>query len=379
MVKNDIDILILGGGCTGLSLAYYLSFLPNTVRIFLIENKFIYNNDKTWCGWRTKNHAFVKCCKIFWYSYYINKTTKYCSIINSSIPYENIKSIIFYKKILNRIQHSSNIKLYHKECVRITEYNNYVSVKLNNETYKTASWAIDTTPKFLKIPYYSPWKWQNFIGLEIELYSKIIGFEKPYLMNFFINKYFKYNKINFMYVLPNKINEFLFEWTSFSDKDKIFINTLLLFNINLIIGKYNYKLLRNETGHIPMAYVTNKTRIKNLVTLYGSYIRTSNGFSFHEIQSWAIKCAYNLSINKELILPNISYFLLFFDYIFMKTIELYPKLSLFLYTNLFYKINSNSLIYFFTNTSNLFDLLNILFFIQPKTLFLYTIFFYLFN
>lgn len=376
MFKKDIDILILGGGCTGLSLAYYLSFLPNNVSILIIENKKLYKNDKTWCGWRTKNHAFIKCCQTFWYSFYINKANPYCSVITSSIPYENINSIFFYKKILNRIQHISNINIYHNTFLKITEYKNYVSVKFKNETYKTASWAVDTTPK--KIKSFSPWKWQSFFGIELYYKNIFTGFSKPYLMNFDINKYLKYNQVNFIYILPNTRNNLLFEWTIFSYKDNCFINNLLVFYINLMIGKYNYKLLRKETGHIPMAYVTNKNKIKNLVKLYGCYIRTSNGFSFHEIQKWAIKCAYNISVNKKLILPKISYWFLFLDYIFMRTIELYPKISLFLYTHLFYKTNSISLIYFFTNNSKLLDLLKLLFFIKPKCFLLYTIFLNLF-
>lgn len=377
MLKTDIDILILGGGCTGLSLAYYLSFLPNNFNILIIEHKTLYNNDKTWCGWRTKNHAFIKCCKTFWYSFYIKKANPYYSIINSSIPYEYIRSIIFYKTILNRIQNIYNIQYYNNKIINITEYKNYISIKLNNGKYKNARWVIDTIPKQIKI--YSPWKWQTFFG--IELYSNNIFnfFSKPYLMNFYINKYLKYNNFNFIYILPIKKNKFLFEWTIFSNKDIFIINNLLIFYINLKIGIYNYQILRKETGHIPMANIKNKTKINNLAKLYGCYIRTSNGFSFHEIQNWAIKCAYNISINKKIILPNIPYFFIFLDYIFMKTIEIYPTISLVLYTNIFYKINSNSLIYFFTNTSNILDILNILFFIKPKLFLLYTIFMNLFK
>ncbi|CAA3707385.1 Lycopene cyclase [Candidatus Portiera aleyrodidarum] len=379
MLQNDIDFLILGGGCSGLSLAYYLSFLPNNFNILIIENKLLYNNDKTWCGWRINNHAFLSCCKTFWYSFYFKKANPYYSIITSSIPYENIRSIFFYKKVLNRIQNIYNIKSYNNKIINIKEYNGYVAVKLTNGKYKNARWVLDTTPKPINFSSYSPWKYQTFFGIELYSTKNFKFFSTPYLMNFYINKYLQYNQVNFIYILPLKTNNFLFEWTIFFSKDVFFIKTLFKFYLNLQIGKSNYQILREETGHIPMAYITNKTTLKNLAQIYGCYIRTSNGFSFHEIQKWAIKCAYNISINKKLILPKISYFFIFLDYIFMKTIELYPKISLLLLTNIFYKTNSDSLIYFFTNYYKFLDLLNILFFIKPKFFLLYTIFLNLFN
>ncbi|AGI27208.1 Lycopene cyclase [Candidatus Portiera aleyrodidarum] len=373
----DIDILILGGGCTGLSLAYYLSYLPNKCNILIIENKTLYHNDKTWCGWRTKNHAFITCCTIFWYSFYIKKAKPYYSIINSSIPYEYIRSIFFYKKILNRITNISNIQYYKNKIINIKEYKNYISIKLNTGKYTNARWVIDTIPKQIKI--YSPWQWQTFFGIELYFNNIFKNFSKPYLMNFYLTKYLKSNNFNFIYILPIKKNKVLFEWTIFSNKDIFIINNLLIFYINMKIGIHNYKILRKETGHIPMAYIKNQTKINHLAKLYGCYIRTSNGFSFHQIQQWAIKGAYNISINKKLIIPNIHYFFIFLDYIFMRTIERYPNISLLLYNNIFYYINSNSLIYFFTNTSTILDILNIVLFIKPKVFLLYTIFMNLFN
>ncbi|CEL12476.1 Lycopene cyclase [Candidatus Portiera aleyrodidarum] len=370
----DIDILILGGGCAGLSLAYYLSFLPNNLNILIIENKKFYYNDKTWCGWRIKNHAFINCCKKTWYNIKIKKEKNSYSIINFSIPYEYILSILFYKKIINRIKILQNIKIYNNKILNIKEYNDYVSIKLNNGEYKIAHWVIDTLPKKIKINL--PWKWQNFFG--IELYSNK-KYSKPSLMNFYINKYLKSNKLNFIYILPINKNQILFEWTNFYKKKNLYIKKLLIYYINIVLGIYNYKILRKETGHIPMAYIINKKKLKNLAKIYGCYIRPSTGYSFNSIQNWAIKCAYNLSINKKIIIPKVPYFLIFLDYIYMKTNEFFPKNSLLLYNNIFYKIKSNTFIKFFTNNPNIIDIFNILFFLKPKSILLYTFIMMLFK
>ena len=52
LMTHDVDLLILGGGCAGLSLAWRLAALgaacPKTL---ILEQRALYSNDRTWCFW----------------------------------------------------------------------------------------------------------------------------------------------------------------------------------------------------------------------------------------------------------------------------------------------------------------------------------------
>ena len=75
---KDYDIVIVGAGCSGLSLAYRL--INSSYSVCLIENKPITNRiRKTWSYWDAYEHPFKHLNK------YINK--KFLSIIINQLRY----------------------------------------------------------------------------------------------------------------------------------------------------------------------------------------------------------------------------------------------------------------------------------------------------
>ena len=55
----DADVLILGGGCAGLSLGVHLTHdaMPRR-RTLILESRDSYTNDRTWCFWRSEAYPF---------------------------------------------------------------------------------------------------------------------------------------------------------------------------------------------------------------------------------------------------------------------------------------------------------------------------------
>ena len=58
LASLDTDVLILGGGCAGLSLATALAQWAPQLRVHILESRRSYTRDRTWCFWHAGSHPF---------------------------------------------------------------------------------------------------------------------------------------------------------------------------------------------------------------------------------------------------------------------------------------------------------------------------------
>jgi len=100
---KEFDYTIIGGGCSGLSLAYELEINNQLQKksLAIIEPRDKYQKDKTWSFWRVFDHNFDDCVRKSWNNFSVNlpKKTKYhdCTFA----PYQTIDSGLFYEKNFN--------------------------------------------------------------------------------------------------------------------------------------------------------------------------------------------------------------------------------------------------------------------------------------
>ena len=109
---QEFDYIILGGGCSGLSLAYELDVNGKLKdkSLAIVENRDEYKRDKTWSFWKVTDHNFDDCVIKSWNNFSINTKSGSYEVINKNYPYQTIDSGLFYKKILNQIKKNKNIK-----------------------------------------------------------------------------------------------------------------------------------------------------------------------------------------------------------------------------------------------------------------------------
>ena len=102
MLKNKFDYIILGGGCSGLSLAYRLNIANklHNKSLCVIEKRDSYNRDKIWSFWDFKNSEFNDCKLKSWKSFQIRNNNKETIVNCEKFPYVSIDSNLFYKKVL---------------------------------------------------------------------------------------------------------------------------------------------------------------------------------------------------------------------------------------------------------------------------------------
>lgn len=165
---KEFDYIILGGGLSGLSLAYELNrqgcLKNNTLAI--LEKRKKYQKDKMWSYWDFNNNKFKSCIEKSWNFFDITYNQQSISLSCLRSPYRSINSQKFYKFIINNLNKNKNIHL-----IKNTKI---LSVKKNiittpNQTYKTKYIFDSLIAKKEKSKMY-----QHFYGCEIESKENIL-------------------------------------------------------------------------------------------------------------------------------------------------------------------------------------------------------------
>ena len=194
---KDFDIVIIGGGCAGLSLAYELETnnkLKNKT-LAIIEPRDEYKKDKTWSFWKTFPHNFEDCVKKNWKHFSINVPQKTRHLECDNYQYQSIDSGLFYEKINNKLKENKNIS-FHKNDQNINFDNSLVFNSVPN---------LDNQNSGL---------WQHFCGVEIETKKEFFDEEMMNLMDFDCEQR---GSVHFFYTLPYSKKTALVETTWLSE------------------------------------------------------------------------------------------------------------------------------------------------------------------
>ena len=319
-----IDYLILGGGCSGLSLIdKIIDKNINHLSFIILEKKEKYLDDKSWCFWDKNESIFDELSEKKWKKFVFSLDNKTNILESCSYNYYYIRSINFYEKIIKKINNSLNIDLrLNEDILSVKKLESYYRVTTNKRIY-TAKNILDTRPNLNHFNKY-PLLFQSFIGFEIISDHQIpIKKNCAYLMR---NMNVENEKFYFEYILPLKNNKFLFELTAFS-KVKLPYEYLEK-KIKKYLENYkikNYDIIRKEYGVLPMGFVNLRKIFKGSNYFYtgtsAGAIRPSSGYAFLRIQNWAEACSLQLKKNGTLItFPKDTFFLKTLDKIFLKII-----------------------------------------------------------
>jgi lycopene beta-cyclase len=373
------ELVILGGGCAGLSLAMRLAdfghLAPTTL---ILEKRAGYSNDRTWCFWNEGNPVLSDWVDHSWSNFQIkngnNSFTKSCK----DAPYLMISANTFYRKAISKIA-------LNKQRLTLMKNQNIVSVvKTHAKTWRitteectfTTDKIVDTRPS-KSINEKSSTLWQSFIGYEIEAQANIFDKNQFVLMDF--DERFTHG-LGFIYVLPFSESRALIEYTVFSDK--VMSADRLKHYLNPALKKYlkdaSYQTLRKEQGQLPMG----NQKIKQsgdpsyiYAGLYAGSARPSSGYAFQRIQSWAEKCVTEIINHQPMMAPEKDVATLtIMDDIFLSVlrsnaIKENPNATITLFFNFFSRCRTKTVIRFLSDHANSMDYLSIII-AMPKLLFL---------
>jgi lycopene beta-cyclase len=341
---KEFDYIIIGGGCSGLSLAYELELhkkLENKT-LAIVEPRTEYKRDKTWSFWKVMNHNFNDCVKKSWNNFSVKTSAKSKNIKCDNFPYQSIDSGLFYNKIISRLKKNKNIFFYKVlKDVNVSNsfiFNSVPSIKENKNNL-----------------------WQHFRGVEIETQDNCFDENIINLMDFDCEQR---NNVHFFYTLPFKKNKALIETTWISELNNNLLkdyDVQIKSYINNRFGLKSYKINYSEEGSIPLFYPLN-IKEKNQINIgtAGGMTRLSTGYTFLNIQAQSKYIRENIDIIRNAKIFKIRNRYQFLDKVFLKVLKNYPQMM----PDIFFKMFSGSeraIIKFLSSKSNILeDLLVIL-------------------
>ena len=317
------DLLILGAGCAGLSLANELIRRDSKLRVLLLERRTEYHNDRTWCFWAPPQHAYGHCVSARWPSWRFSQGLERHDLSSArGLQYQCVPAANFYADSRSKLKTQTAIELALGHSVRSLESKeDGVLVRCDDSEFY-APWAIDTRPQ---PPASQPYA-QHFIGLELVAEQDCFADDLAGVMeDMACDEYgFRFN-----YVLPFSRRHVLLEATRFGrhvPKDALERDLRALLRARL--QNTAFRELRREQGMIPMQVAAPAEMGGRLLQagLAGGAARASTGYAFLRIQHWAARCAEHLLTNQHPITqPPDPRWRRWVDQLFLRVIEQYPE------------------------------------------------------
>jgi lycopene beta-cyclase len=286
---SEVDLLILGGGCAGLSLGVRLAESSASGRTVIVESRPAYENDRTWCFWRHGPHRFEQLVSQSWYSMEVSSPGRRVAFNCAANPYQMIPADRFYAEAQQVISDSRHVSL-------VTGVSVLDAPRLEDGCWHVSTSAgpiaarsiIDTRPQ-PAVQRDDALLWQSFFGQEVECDAPVFDPAIAGLMHFVVGRD---GDIMFRYVLPSSTTRALIETTVFGAQ-RLLVSDLAVAQartVEQLCGGSAVRVLRTEKGILPMGIAPHRTAERPRYVragLMSGAARPSTGYAFQRIQSWA--------------------------------------------------------------------------------------------
>ena len=362
-----IDLIILGGGCAGLSLGMNLSkFGEASPRTVILEGRTHYTNDRTWCFWGGFGSDSEEFATYRWESFSITTCKDHLTRQCKETPYLMVASRDFYEKAQSVISGSLRIDLKMGAVVtgEIYQREGLWHVVTPSGEY-SARWIVDTRPgSFPQVDSSKagkPMLWQSFLGEEITAEKDLFDPGCAELMDFSGSLP---ETILFLYVLPFSKREALVEATVFGPRP-------------LHVGELEESLRsltrsrlkghpasrgRREHAILPMGVINHESADFENDTSYvraglmAGGARPSSGYAFQRIWKWSQECAVALAAgNPPRGHPYDPPLTRAMDSLFLRVLSSKPELAPDLFLSLFAKVQPARVARFMNDRGTLSD------------------------
>ncbi len=288
-MASEFDIIILGGGCAGLSLGMRLARLgPDCPRVAIVERRAQYISDRTWSYWASQSAQLKHLARAEWQKVAINGDGKNVSIDCAVVPYQAIDAGAFYSAAVAEIVGNPNILFYRGDEVKaVCKVNGLWEVRLSRGTLSGRQ-VVDTRPVH-DAGCAVPLMWQSFSGVEVECAEDIFDVGVATLMDFIQGPD---GQVNFLYVLPYSRRRALIEVTVFGreKRGEADFSSILEEQVKTVTRSAAVKIIYREHYAIPMGLPEverseDESYVRAGIEAGGA--RAATGYVFQRIQRWA--------------------------------------------------------------------------------------------
>jgi len=358
-MSEAFDLVILGGGCAGLSLSMALAAEGGRCpRALIIESRTEYTNDRTWCYWKDSSACEPYPIQHRWQTMRAAHAGQSVSLDCGSTPYQMVAAQDFYAAARALIDRTPNMALRLGTSVagEPSRSGGLWNIRTSSGNV-TARSVVDTRPHQL------PRRggatlWQSFYGHEIECSAAVFDPLSLDLMNFLAPNA---RDVPFVYVLPVSPTRALVEVTVFgaTPLGPGELSVRLEAALAKRVGDASFTLLRSEHGILPMGLTETPVTVDPShvkVGMMAGGARPSTGYAFQRIQRWAGECADALmSCGQPVGHRPDPFALRMMDQIFLDVLRADPSRGGALFFSLFSRTDPARIIGFLSGGSGLFD------------------------
>ena len=286
---QSFDIIILGGGASGLSLASHLAHSPLRDRSILIVEKDVKDkNDRTWCFWSNRPTFFDNIVYRSWRQLQVLGEHFEKKLDLHAYRYNMIRGIDFYSYARQTISECPHVEFLQGRVELIKVGDQQASVLVDGKLY-TGTWVFDSLfnwSAFKPDPTHYHAIKQQFKGWEIEASGQPFD---PQVATFLDFRTPQNNGMHFFYVLPLSEQQALVEsvlctttpvhWELCEQALQVYLENIL--------GIKVYIILREEQGINPLTDWRFPRRLgKHIMAIgnHGGMIKPSTGYAFLRMQ-----------------------------------------------------------------------------------------------
>lgn len=365
------DIVIVGGGLSGLALAAELAQAEfSMLRVLVLEQRKNYVRDRTWSYWKTPHsaaHRFSHLERQQWSQWCVRqgtsthqqasptvtnggedgKATRYCTLDGDA----------FYSAAQSVISKSGHVEMRLGTSVRQIVGGDTPSVETSEGEVIQAAWVFDARPPAQTNENRLV---QQFLGQEITTNSDVFDPTMVELMHFQPST----DGLHFFYVLPYSPRNALIEttWISPASVKPDFDTELQQFIANCV-GSAAYEVVYQEKGSLNLslshALPKNALRVAHLGRAAGT-LRASTGYAFLETLAHAAQIATSLKSHastgdlKNWVPAPFKREALddWMDTVFMTVLERDWSLSSWYFMQLFERLDAETMVAFLSGNAN---------------------------
>lgn len=283
---TDWDIVIVGGGLAGLSLAVELAQPAfSHLRVLVLEKRSHYTRDRTWSYWATHPHRYTQLERKRWHAWRVSFNGEH-TVQQTSTPaglaYCTMDADAFYAFAQAQIAAAPHVHLQMGASVSDIQDGLEQTVLLSDGVRHSSAWVMDARPLGSPLSYSLC---QHFMGWEIETPADCFDDSTVELMDFQPAS----RGLHFLYVLPYGRRQALIEstWMSrFTHQPDYEVE--LQSYLQSRYGLTSYKRVYQEQGcldlqAVPRTYpVTDGTYKRVSLGRAAGTLRSSTGFAFLE-------------------------------------------------------------------------------------------------